>query len=131
MVRATVEQLVLAVKGEIIMSPELDKVSLRDRSVTPRPCALSAQSTSSSMLSGHACDFPCVGVTTPPATGVQPVPGESSPGRVAAARVRESYTSGLVDERPAMACEILRTVARTWKPLRVLPAGLLLSTGTK
>lgn len=35
-----------------------------------------------------------------------------------------------MDERSAVACEVLRTLARTWKPLRVLPTGLLLSTGT-
>lgn len=29
-VRVAVEQLVLAIKGEIVMSPELDKVSLKD-----------------------------------------------------------------------------------------------------
>lgn len=48
---------------------------------------------------------------------------------MASTRVCEPKTSGVVDKGPAMARAVLRTVARAWKPLRVLFAGVLLSTG--
>lgn len=81
------EQLVLAVKGEIVMSPELDKVSLHhDSTILQSPLKkheLSKRCTTTFEITPVSC------VTNPPATGVQSILGESSPGRVAAARVRE------------------------------------------
>ena len=63
--------------------------------------------------------------------GLQPFPDRPSSTGMASTRVCESKTSGVVDKGPAMARAVLRTVARTWKPLRVLFAGVLLSAGIK
>ena len=63
------------------------------------------------------------------AKGIQQFPHQPSSARMASTRVCEPKTSGVVGEGSPVARAVLRNVARAWKPLRVLFAGILLSTG--